>query len=104
MEKILNLSHSKETYFYGLSILLERASYYGIRATAILYMISESINMEREEALSLYGWMALLLIFSRVIGAALGDLVIGRFSFCNPIWNDSHDYYKYWIGDLFIKK
>jgi POT family proton-dependent oligopeptide transporter len=99
MEKILNLSHSKETYFYGLSTLLERASYYGIRTTVILYMISESINMGREEALSLYGWMALLLIFSRVIGAALGDLVIGNrksaiiggiiqtlgaFSFCIP--------------------
>ncbi|KAA1245786.1 MFS transporter [Aquimarina sp. RZ0] len=99
MERILNQSHHKETFFYGLSRMLERASYYGLRSLLVLYMVGESLKMDRDEAFNIYGWFIGLFVVSQVIGAILGDLIIGTrksiiiggiiqtigaFSFCLP--------------------
>lgn len=68
------LHHKTDSYIYIISRLLERAAYYGIRAILILYMIGESLKMERAEALAFYGLLTSCLMISRIIGALLGDL------------------------------
>ena len=99
MEKIINQIHSKETFLYALSRTLERASFYGLRSLIVLYMIGEILQMENVEALKIYGWFTASFLFSKIIGAILGDLIIGNkkaviiggiiqalgaFSFCIP--------------------
>ncbi len=99
MEKIVNQTHNKYTFIYALSRLFERASYYGLRSLLVLYMVGESLKMPTEEALSIYGWLTASIVFSQILGAFLGDLVIGNkksiiiggilqaigaFSFCIP--------------------
>lgn len=59
-------------------MMLERASYYGFRILLILYMTGEIIKMDRTEALSIFGWFAGSLFVSKILGALLGDLVIGN--------------------------
>ncbi len=78
MEKNINQKHSKETLYFSISMMLERASYYGFRILLILYMTGEIIKMDRTEALSIFGWFAGSLMVSKIIGALLGDLVIGN--------------------------
>lgn len=78
MEKKHSQKHSIETLYFSISILFERASHYGIRALIVLYMIGETMNMEREEALSIFGWLSTILIFSKIIGGIFGDLLIGN--------------------------
>ncbi|WP_299316048.1 MFS transporter [uncultured Aquimarina sp.] len=78
MEKIQNQKHAKETLYYSISRMLERASYYGFRALVVLYMIGETLKMERTEALSIYGWFTASLVFSQIVGALFGDLLIGN--------------------------
>ena len=78
MEKIRNQKHTKETLYYSISRMLERASYYGFRALVVLYMVGETLNMERNEALTIYGWLIGSLVFSQIIGGLFGDLLIGN--------------------------
>ena len=58
--------------------MLERASYYGFRALVVLYMVGETLKMERTEALSIYGWFSASIVFSQIIGGLFGDLLIGN--------------------------
>jgi POT family proton-dependent oligopeptide transporter len=58
--------------------MLERASYYGFRALVVLYMVGETLKMERTEALTIYGWLVGSLVFSQIIGGLFGDLLIGN--------------------------
>lgn len=74
MEKIHNLKHTKENFYYALSRMLERASYYGFRALVILYMTGEILKMDRTEALTIYGWFIGSMVFSQIIGGLFGDL------------------------------
>lgn len=78
MEKIKNQTHSKETFLYAFSRTLERASYYGLRSLVVLYMVGGILKMENAEALSIYGWFTASIVFSKIIGAIIGDLVIGN--------------------------
>ena len=79
MEKIINQTHNKETYLFALSRLFERASYYGIRALLVLYLVDKSgMNMSRSDANSIYGWVVGFLVLAKIIGGILGDLVIGN--------------------------
>lgn len=78
MERIINQTHSKETFLYALSRALERASFYGLRSIIVLYMIDESLQMENVEALKIYGWFTASFLFSIIFGAILGDLIIGN--------------------------
>jgi POT family proton-dependent oligopeptide transporter len=78
MEKIQNQKHTKETFYYALSRMFERASYYGFRALVVLYMTGEIMKMDRTEALSIYGWFAGSMVFSQIIGGLFGDLLIGN--------------------------
>lgn len=78
MEKIKNQKHSKEAFYYSFSRMFERASYYGLRALVVLYMIGGTLKMDNVEALKIYGWITAALVFSQIVGALLGDLVIGN--------------------------
>lgn len=78
MERIHNQSHSKATFLYSLSKMLERASYHGIRAALVLYLVTGSLQMNTNEALSIAGWFGLTVIVAQVLGAILGDLLIGN--------------------------
>jgi POT family proton-dependent oligopeptide transporter len=78
MDKIKNQKHTIETLYYSISRMLERASYYGFRALVVLYMVGETLKMERAEALTIYGWLIGSLVFSQIIGGLFGDLLIGN--------------------------
>jgi POT family proton-dependent oligopeptide transporter len=78
MEKIQGQKHSIETLYYGISRMLERASYYGLRALVVVYMTGEIINMDTSTALSIYGWMIWSILFSQLLGSVLGDLLLGN--------------------------
>ena len=78
MEKIQNQKHTKETLYYSISRMLERASYYGFELLVVLYMVGETLKMERTEALTIYGWLVGSLVFSQIIGGLFGDLLIGN--------------------------
>ncbi len=78
MREIKNKTHTKETFYYAFSCMLERASFYGLRAVLVLYMLGETLNMERDEALTIYGWLVLSLLISKIIGALFGDLLLGN--------------------------
>ncbi len=78
MEKIQNIFHTKETFSYAISKTLERMAYYGLRSLIVLYMIGEVLKMPNEDALEVYGLFTASLVFSQIIGAILGDLVIGN--------------------------
>lgn len=75
MEKIINQTHSKETFRYAISRALERASYYGLRSLIVIYMIQK---MEKIEAYNIYVWFTASVVFSEILGAILGDLLIGN--------------------------
>ncbi|NEV95036.1 peptide MFS transporter [Psychroflexus sp. YR1-1] len=78
MDKIENQKHTIETLYYSISRMLERASYYGFRALVVLYMVGETLKMDRAEALTIYGWLIGSLVFSQIIGGLFGDLLIGN--------------------------
>lgn len=77
-ESLTIQTHSKATFLYSLSKMFERASYYGVRALIVLFMISETIGMESGEALTVYGWFTGGVYLFRIVGALLGDLLIGN--------------------------
>ena len=78
MEKIQGQQHTITTFYYALSRMLERASYYGFRSIIVLYMIGETLKMESNEALKVYGWFTLALVITHIIGAVFGDLLVGN--------------------------
>lgn len=78
MEKIQDQKHSKETLYYSISMMFERASYYGLKILITLYMIGEILKMDTTEALNIYVWFTGSLMLSKIIGALFGDLVIGN--------------------------
>lgn len=78
LEKIIPQKHSKETFIYSASRMFERASYYGVRTLIVFYMISETINMPNEKAFGIYGLVASCLLFSQLVGALFGDLLLGN--------------------------
>ena len=78
MDKIQNQKHTIETFYYGLSRMFERASFYGFRALVVLYMTGEVLKMDNNEAFSIYGFFVGALVFSQIIGALFGDLLIGN--------------------------
>ncbi|WP_084426561.1 MFS transporter [Aequorivita capsosiphonis] len=78
MEKIQNQKHTRETLYYAISRMLERASYYGFRALIFLYMVGETFKMEATEALGIYAWLTASVVLSQIIGGVFGDLLIGN--------------------------
>ncbi len=69
---------SKQVYLYVASRFLERGGYYGLRAILVLYMIDSNLNLPREKAISIFGYVSTFLLFSEIIGACLGDFFSGN--------------------------
>ena len=78
MNSNVSLKYPKSAYLLSISKGLERTAYYGIRSILVLYMTSEIIQMDSKDGLAIYGWFGTLVTVSGVVGAALGDLVIGH--------------------------
>ena len=78
MNRTKNQKHNWDTFSLGLSRMFERASYYGVRALILLYMVEETLKMEDVEAATIYGWFVGYVLFSQILGALLGDLIIGN--------------------------
>ena len=77
MHTSVKVNHTSQTFTISLSRVFERASYYGLRSLIILFMISETFEMERHEAFRIYGIFTGSLVLSQLLGAVLGDLVLG---------------------------
>ncbi len=77
MQRITDQAHDKYTFLYASSKLLERTAYYGVRSLMVIYMVGEGLEMPRTEALEIYGWFTALLLISTMVGALIGDLVLG---------------------------
>lgn len=78
MERIKNPSYSKETFLYAFSRMLERASYYGIQSILMFALMSDDFRLTETKAYILVGSFAGSIILTQIIGALLGDLVIGN--------------------------
>lgn len=78
MQKITDQSYTKQDTILTLAKLFERCSYYGLRAILVLYLIDGAAKMPKDEALRNYALFTSGLLFFAVIGALLGDLVIGN--------------------------
>jgi POT family proton-dependent oligopeptide transporter len=78
MHRIQNQVHNIDTFYYSISRMFERASFYGLRTLVILYMTGEALKMENDEAYSIFGVFTVALILSQIIGALFGDLLIGN--------------------------
>jgi POT family proton-dependent oligopeptide transporter len=79
MERIgSNATHTKETFLYSGSKALERASYYGLRALIVIFMIEGGFDIPNDRALNIYGWFTTGMIVSNVFGAMIGDFFSGN--------------------------
>ncbi|MBT8233026.1 MAG: hypothetical protein HKO66_03915 [Saprospiraceae bacterium] len=71
-------SFPRGSFLYAISRLLERTAYYGLRSMFVLYLINGFLQMEDYEAVGIYGWFSTAIVLSAVVGAILGDLIIGN--------------------------
>lgn len=78
MEKISNQFHSKESYLFIFSKIIERISYYGFRSLLLMYMINGNLNIPENDAIKFYGLLISLFVFAQIPGAFLGDLIFGN--------------------------
>ena len=78
MENTINPTFEKQTYVLAASRLLERISYYGIRAVLVSYMLGETMNLPREDASVIYGRFTAYILIVQVLGALMGDLIAGN--------------------------
>lgn len=78
MQQQQHQRHTKDTLYYSISRMLERASYYGLRGILILYMIGATMQMDKVEVGIIYGWFTSALIITPIIGGLLGDLLLGN--------------------------
>lgn len=78
MERIQYQKHTVETLHYNLARMLERVGYYGMRALIILYMVREQFGYSSGEAFNMYDWLITSIIISSLVGASLGDLILGN--------------------------
>ena len=77
MTNLIKKRHSEETVLYALSRILERAAYYSIRSVIVIYLISK-LKINSAEAIQIITWFVTAFLFSKVLGAILGDLVLGN--------------------------
>lgn len=66
------------TSLYLAAKALERGGYYGLRAILVIYMVGEILQMETTQAMAIYGWFALLIAVTQIVGGVVGDLLLGN--------------------------
>lgn len=77
MNKLLAERHPKEAFVYALSYAFERGAFFGMRTILIMYMIGASFKMDIAVASNLFAMLVLSLYFSKILGAVIGDLLLG---------------------------
>ncbi len=78
MEMINNLKHTSETFTYSLSRMLERSAYYGFRTVFVISFIQDKSRfLSEQEMMNILGYFITAFIFSKILGAILGDLILG---------------------------
>ncbi len=70
--------HNKQTFIFVAVRALERTSYYGLRALLLLYMLNGDFSFSNQSAHTIYSFFISSIIFSQIIGAVLGDLLLGN--------------------------
>jgi POT family proton-dependent oligopeptide transporter len=78
MERITQVKHPKQAFIFSLSITLERAAYYGMRALIALYMVIEIFEGSDIDAATVYSTFIASIVFGKILGSILGDLIIGN--------------------------
>lgn len=79
MEKIsADLKHDRQTFIYAGARVLEKASFYGIRGVLLMYMVHGPFGIPEQSAQTVYGAFTGSIILSQIMGALLGDLLIGN--------------------------
>jgi len=78
MKTTVPTGHGKAAFLYAFSKVLERAAYYGIRSLIVINMVSGTLSMDRTEALEIYAWFSMLVVFATLLGGIIGDLVVGN--------------------------
>jgi POT family proton-dependent oligopeptide transporter len=73
----LNSNGILSPVIYNISKALERASYFGIRSLLVIYML-EYFAIDRYEAMNVYGWTMTIYLIALLLGAVVGDLIIGN--------------------------
>ncbi|WP_298427541.1 MFS transporter [uncultured Kordia sp.] len=76
MKNCLEQKRVNNTFVIIVSVLLERISYYGVRSMLILYMIGETLQIAHYEAITIYQYMLIFLLFSQLLGGIFGDFVL----------------------------
>ncbi|MGH1337924.1 MAG: MFS transporter [Aureispira sp.] len=74
----LSHQHPKAVLFLLLAKMFERGAYYGFQTLFILYMNKENLETGAVDSMSVYRWLIGAAIFAQIIGALLGDLLLGN--------------------------
>lgn len=72
------IRHNKETYYYAVANFLERASFFGVRALILGYLMSAQFAFPEAKVLSILELIGGTIIISRILGACMGDLMLGN--------------------------
>lgn len=67
----------RSVLLYATAKMFDRAAYYGFRSILVLSLVFGSFEMERSDALALYGTFTGVVFVSEILGAIFGDLIIG---------------------------
>lgn len=79
MERISkDMKHPKEITLFGISLTLEKLSYYGTRSLLMLYMTGTELNLSEKESINIYSLFAMSIMITPIIGAIIGDLKVGN--------------------------
>lgn len=77
MHRILGPAFNKPVILHSISILLERAMYYGFRSILVIVLMLQGLQLDEEKSLEIYGWFVASYLVTFATGAILGDLVLG---------------------------
>lgn len=74
-----NATYTKNSFLYSFSLFFDRAAFYGFRAIIVLHL-SESLisDLTLVKIYEYLGVFSIALLFSKIIGACIGDLAIGN--------------------------
>ncbi|MEH0154055.1 MFS transporter [Limibacter armeniacum] len=79
MERIAKeQKHGSTTFLFALARAINNGAYYGLRGVLVLYMVSYTLALPEDEALSIYLVFTLGVLFSKAVGGILGDFVLGN--------------------------
>ncbi|OYU95933.1 MAG: hypothetical protein CFE21_05835 [Bacteroidetes bacterium B1(2017)] len=63
---------------FAMAMGFEKLSYYAIRSILILYLINGELQLSEEDTSSIYGIFAASIMLCSLLGALLGDLILGN--------------------------